>query len=221
MAGTRVDIKKHAQSRRAIWAPSLPRPPSRPDNPEQTFGWDRCVLTRLMRSLYAAVRDVSGCAVIVDSTKDRALRLPPPRSVQNWTLRIVHLVRDSREVAYSWEKTEVARPEYGQPPDTGAGRSWTAAPQGDRRWNGTPENVLFHYLGRSGVPRLLMRYESLLDDPTVGLQRVLSLVLWTYSTFLLLSRSDPSAGRIRIVAAPYSRRQPDPFPTRTRAPSRR
>jgi hypothetical protein len=41
-------------------------------------------------------------------------------------------------------------------------------------WNA--KNALFHYLGYSGLPRLLMRYESLLDDSDVSLQRARAFV---------------------------------------------
>ncbi len=59
--------------------------------------------------LFAAIAQVSGATVVVDSSKD-----PPHgfvlREVPQIDLRAVHLVRDSRGVAYSWTK-RVVRPD--------------------------------------------------------------------------------------------------------------
>jgi hypothetical protein len=62
-----------------------------------------------LRKLYGAIQKVSGCHVIVDSSKvpTYAFLL---REVPQIDLRIVHLVRDSRAAAYSWQRKKV-RPE--------------------------------------------------------------------------------------------------------------
>ncbi|QGN33895.1 sulfotransferase [Microlunatus sp. Gsoil 973] len=59
--------------------------------------------------LYAAIRQVSGCEVVVDSSKITSLAyvLSHSRSLQ---LKMVHIVRDARAVAYAWTKV-VRRPE--------------------------------------------------------------------------------------------------------------
>jgi hypothetical protein len=130
--------------------------------------------TRVLRSLYGAVSEESQCAVIVDSTKD------PPyafllRSVREIDLRVAHLIRDSRGVAYSWAKRGVARPEYANHPllrGTFMNRRtpWRSAVLWDLK------NLLFHCLASSGVPRVLIRYESLVEDPGTNIRRVMSLV---------------------------------------------
>ena len=56
---------------------------------------------QLLGRLYAAVKQVSGCSVIVDSTKDPSYAFLL-RNVPRLDLRFVHLVRDGRGVAYSW-----------------------------------------------------------------------------------------------------------------------
>ena len=61
--------------------------------------------------LYRAIREVSGCQVIVDSTKS------PPfamllRNVPGIELRVAHLVRDSRGVAFSWTKRDIKNVQY-------------------------------------------------------------------------------------------------------------
>jgi len=125
---------------------------------------------QILTSLYQSVREVSGCQVIVDSSKD------PPyafllRQSRRLDIRLVHLVRDSRGVAYSWGKTGVARPEYADHP-TLAGtfmntrRPWRSAVEWDVK------NLLFEWLGKTGTPRILVRYESLASAPEHTLRRI-------------------------------------------------
>src|SRR3712207_1729970 len=59
--------------------------------------------------LYAAAAEVSGARVLIDSSKHSALAYCL-RWVPGLDLRVVHVVRDARGVAYSWTKT-VRRPE--------------------------------------------------------------------------------------------------------------
>src|SRR5439155_19145064 len=57
----------------------------------------------ILGSLYRALGEVSGARVLVDSSKlpSHALLL---RRVPGVDLRLLHLVRDSRGVAFSWQK---------------------------------------------------------------------------------------------------------------------
>lgn len=126
----------------------------------------------VLTGLYAAVKQVSGCSVIVDSTKD------PPyafilREVESVDLRVVHLVRDSRGVAYSWAKEDVERPEYANHPSLRSTfmksqATWRSALEWDAK------NALSHWLGVTGVPRLLIRYEELASAPSAVMGRVLA-----------------------------------------------
>lgn len=59
--------------------------------------------------LYAAICEVSGQDVVVDASKWPAHGLALSRSGAV-DLRVVHLVRDARGVAYSWSKSDVVRP---------------------------------------------------------------------------------------------------------------
>jgi sulfotransferase family protein len=123
--------------------------------------------------LYAALGQVSGGSVIVDSTKDPAYAFVLGK-VGGIDLRVVHLVRDSRAVAYSWSKTGIGRPEYARHPTLSGTfmdrrASWRAALE----WDG--KNALFHYLSHTGVPRILVRYEALLENPACELRRALAL----------------------------------------------
>ncbi|GFJ89664.1 hypothetical protein [Phytohabitans rumicis] len=60
-------------------------------------------------AIYEAAARVSGASVVIDSSKHSALA-HCLRWVPGLDLRVVHVVRDARGVAYSWTKT-VVRPE--------------------------------------------------------------------------------------------------------------
>jgi hypothetical protein len=112
--------------------------------------------------LYAAAADVAGAHVIVDSSKHSALA-----HVLRWAddvdLRVVHVVRDARGVAYSWTKT-VARPET-----DGTDEMTRYSPaRSALLWNA--HNAAFGLLARRGVPVRRMRYEQFLADPRAALR---------------------------------------------------
>jgi Sulfotransferase family len=116
--------------------------------------------------LYGAIRSVTGCRVIVDSSKD------PPyafvlRSVPGLDIRLVHLVRDSRGVCFSWTK-RVVRPEV---VDRTAYMDQVTPGRMALRW--IDYNVLFHLLGRLGMTRLFVRYESIVEAPRRSVDRIL------------------------------------------------
>lgn len=110
----------------------------------------------LMVQVFAAVQTVSGCQVVVDNSK-----LPSSayllRGAPGVDLRVLHLVRSSHGVSYSWSK-ELAREDFdGQPmrrfsPSRSA-TEWLAY------------NAAFELLAALGVPRLLLHYEDFVADP--------------------------------------------------------
>jgi hypothetical protein len=120
----------------------------------------------LLDRLYTAVRQVSGRPLLVDASKhaSHAFLLRHLRGVD---LRLVHLVRDSRGVAFSWTKP-IRRDEVVDS-DTRM-RTFTPLRMSARYLS---YNLLFHLLRRLGVPTLLLRYESLVRDPAGQLTRVL------------------------------------------------
>ena len=120
----------------------------------------------VIAALYRGIAEHTGGAIIVDSSK-----LPPyavlVRSLPGVDLRVVHLVRDSRGMAYSWTKA-VARPE------AGADRTMMHQHKPSRsaaRWMGY--NSLFHLLGTTEVPVTRVIYEDLVVDPRGQLDRIL------------------------------------------------
>lgn len=113
--------------------------------------------------VYAAAAAVAGASVVIDSSKhaSTAFVLRRVRRPAALDLRVVHLIRDSRGVAYSWTKV-VRRPEadsdspnavmYRYPP-------WRAA----LLWNA--QNAGFAALARTTTPVWRLRYEELLVSP--------------------------------------------------------
>jgi hypothetical protein len=158
-----ADVRRRQQDldrNRRIPAMALPRWGRRSAETAELGAW--------FGRVYAAVADVSGASVVVDSSKHASTAFLLRRA-PGVDLRVVHLVRDSRGVAYSWAK-RVQRPEVaGAPaemPRYGAGRS--AA-----KW--LSYNSLFHLLAATGVPTLPLRYEQLVADPRTALESVLGL----------------------------------------------
>jgi UDP-N-acetylglucosamine transferase subunit ALG13 len=118
--------------------------------------------------LYRAIHTVAGGSVLVDSTKD------PPfafllRHVDAIDLRIIHLVRDSRGVAYSWTK-RISKPERVDRPEL---MNVYDPVNTSLRW--LSYNLLTQVLARLGVPRVFVRYESFIEAPKEHLVRVAAL----------------------------------------------
>ena len=114
--------------------------------------------------VYAAAAEVSGAQVVVDSSKHSALA-----HVLRWAddidLRVVHVVRDARGVAYSWTKT-VSRPET-----DGTDEMTRYSPgRSALLWNA--HNAAFGLLAKRGVPVRRIRYEEFLADPRIELIRL-------------------------------------------------
>lgn len=117
--------------------------------------------------IYQAAGSVSGARVVVDSSKHASLAY-----ALHWAddidLRVLHLVRESRGVAYSWSKA-VRRPEVVD------GEAYMP------RWSPLTvcalwlvQNAAFDQLGRRAMVTRL-RYEDFVDDPGEALRQVRSL----------------------------------------------
>jgi hypothetical protein len=117
---------------------------------------------RYYSKVYNAAARTSGARAVVDSSKHSALAYCL-RHADDIDLRVIHVVRDSRGVAYSWTK-RVPRPEADRDDQMtrySPGRSALL-------WNA--HNVSFGVLGRLGVPVRRVRYEELLADPKATLR---------------------------------------------------
>ena len=118
----------------------------------------------VLERLYRAIQTVSGAEVIVDSSKRFSyavlLSLLPFAD-----LRVVHLVRDSRAVAYSWGRTK-------ESPAVVGGRLMPrmSPAQASRAWS--IQNYSFGFVSRfARFSRL--RYEDFVSDPTFYLAETL------------------------------------------------
>lgn len=123
--------------------------------------------TDVLARLYAAVKEVSGCSVVVDSSKNASYAYIL-RHVDNVDFRVVHLVRDVRGVAYSWGKRAIPRPEvlgrleYMDAHSTGkVVQAWLTV------------NALFELLARRGTPSTLVRYEHFVREPHLECARLM------------------------------------------------
>lgn len=117
--------------------------------------------------LYAAAAQVAGADVVVDSSKQASL----PHILRLTTLldlKVLHCVRDSRAVAYSWSKT-VQRPEA----RGGANSVMTRYPPAKLALAWVRHNLVIDALRGLRVPTIRMRYEDWVADPDSALRRVL------------------------------------------------
>jgi Sulfotransferase family len=115
-------------------------------------------LEKTLELLYAAILDVSRAAVVVDSSSDPTYGFVL-RSVDRLDVRVVHLVRDSRAVAYSWTRSK-RRPEI-------SGRTAymrrRSPIQSAVHWD--VHNLLLEILVARNRSALRVRYEDLVADP--------------------------------------------------------
>jgi Sulfotransferase domain len=114
--------------------------------------------------LYRAISEVSGCELIVDSSKHPSLA-HCLRWRSDIDLRVLHLVRDSRAVAYSWSR-QVRRPDTEN--ESYMTRYSTAMAAG--QW--TTQNAAFHLLPRVGCPTMRLRYEDFVAEPEAAMRQV-------------------------------------------------
>ena len=117
--------------------------------------------------LYRAVRQVSGCALLVDGSKHASLAFCL-RSEPAIDLRVIHLVRDPRAVAYSWTK-RVRRPEAAEAVKESNEFMATFSPSRTAmRWN--ISNLGLHALAALGTPTRTIRYEDFVAAPVAGMR---------------------------------------------------
>jgi hypothetical protein len=118
-----------------------------------------------LAKLYRAIATVSGCRVIVDSSKSPTYAYILDRT-PGIELYGVHLVRDPRAVAFSWNK-RVLKPEAADEEYMDAYGPFRVGTQ----W--VVYNALFAAIRRSGTPTSFLTYEQLVADPESELRRVL------------------------------------------------
>jgi Sulfotransferase family len=120
----------------------------------------------LFRDVYLAAQQASRARLIVDSSKHPSM-VYCLRSQPDLDVRVVHLVRDPRAVAYSWAKT-VERPEAG---DEQKFMSKYSAARAASLWN--VENLAVSGLSRLDVPVLRVSYEAMVEQPASTVRKLL------------------------------------------------
>nr|WP_229399220.1 sulfotransferase [Micromonospora okii] len=118
----------------------------------------------LYTRIYAAAAAVTGARIVVDSSKHASTAFAL-RWADDLDLRVLHLVRDSRAVAYSWAK-QVRRPEV---VDAEAYMPTFSPLTVSKLW--TAQNTAFHLLA-TRAPVVRLHYEDFTADPRGTVARV-------------------------------------------------
>jgi len=122
--------------------------------------------SELLGRVFDGIREAAKCDVVVDSSKFPVWAYLL-RHIRNVDLRLLHLVRDSRAVAYSWAKTVV---EPGVPHTQAFMRQLHPA-RSAMHWMAF--NAMCHPLKALGVPTLFLQYEAFAQDPFRAMQQVM------------------------------------------------
>ncbi|MCB0973481.1 MAG: sulfotransferase [Actinobacteria bacterium] len=136
--------------------------------------WDRyridlAVYARRLARIYEAIAQVAGVSVVLDSTKHLSMAYVL-RNVAAVDVRVVHLVRDPRGVAHSWQRQR-QRPEIA---DRVEMMPTMSPARTSARWLGY--NLGFDALARLGTPTMRLRYETFVEEPAASLQEVAEFV---------------------------------------------
>lgn len=123
-------------------------------------------LDETLLALYRAIAKVSGAPALVDSSKDSAYAFLLS-NIEGIDIHVVHLVRDSRAVAHSWQRRrrrpEIVDREAFMPliRPTGSAAGWNA------------RNISAESLRWFSPRYTRLRYEDLTSDPASQLARLL------------------------------------------------
>ena len=148
----------------------------------------------VLSRLYGAIREVAGKSVVVDSSREVSQALVLAR-IPSIDLKVLHLVRDSRAVAFSNSRRkpqfgdDIASPvrkpmlSFERKQETPFGRGWH--PRGccpgeglwQARWSGLGAmrrlQAIPHLRRRSKIPYARLLYEDLVRDPREAIVRAL------------------------------------------------
>jgi hypothetical protein len=121
----------------------------------------------ILSGLYGAIRSAGTAEMVVDSSNvpSAAYLL---RRVAEVDLRVVHLIRDPRGVAYSWTR-RVARPDT-----TGRTVYMDRYPPYRMAARWVTRNLAFEVLESLGIPMVEVHYEALIRAPRQEMRRILA-----------------------------------------------
>lgn len=129
-----------------------------------TYVRHQATYTAALRRLYEAIHDVGRAGIIVDSSKDVST-LYLLTQMADVRLRLLHLVRDSRAVAYSWTK-RIVRPDI-----VGREEYMHTFSPGKAAADWMVRNTLTEAARGRADGYLRLRYEDLIADPLATLRR--------------------------------------------------
>lgn len=148
------ELRRLLGTSRELFRVAAGRGPAHPDDLEE--------YAEITRALFRAVREVSGSEIVVDNSK-----LPAEANLRAATAgldtRIVHLVRDSRGVAFSRSR-QVPRQDI-------ENRLMRRIPPGRTAARWTFYNFILEAISRR-PQRLMLRYEDLVASPQEEFRRV-------------------------------------------------
>ncbi len=194
----RVDARLASQTDRRLRAQLLPTLLRTPRDRRYTSA-DCEPYKQITQQLYAGLAALNGSRVVVDSSKFAKYALFLDR-LPEIDLRVVHLVRDSRAVSFSY-----FRPIPRHPGASAGNHLRTHGVAGSSQlW--LRENLSAEALKAVGIPYVRMRYEDLCRDPAPFLQRVadfvgegpLGLAVKDRSTFEIRPTHGPSGNPSRF-----------------------
>ena len=166
---SKVDIWNIRQLKRSVerfrWIPGMISPSLHSPSIRVKFEEYTDIISRL----YAAIYKTSGGTTIVDSSKIPTYGFML-NSIEKTNVHIVHLVRDSRAVAYSWQKKKIR-------PDVMTKQTYMPVYKPSTKaleWDFY--NLLFEYLGKQVASYQLLRYEDLVSDPELAVTKILKLI---------------------------------------------
>jgi hypothetical protein len=134
--------------------------------------------------MYRETAAVTGARVLVDSSKDPIYGLLL-RNQPGVRLHVVHLVRDSRAVAWSWQRTR-------QRPETAGGGNLPVHSPVHTSLEWDLRNALSHLTGR-GAGYTRITYEALVSDPASALDAITLAVAGTEAAALGAGRAPDGA----------------------------
>jgi hypothetical protein len=138
-------------------------------HPSRAYRADYARFAAALLPLYRAIQRVSGCRWLIDSSKEPSYALVLG-ALPGVRLSVVHLVRDSRAVAFSWMKEK-------EIPDVHWKRAYMhrySAAQSAAWW--VTFNSLCHVVGFGAERYVRVYYEDFARDPAAALTRMLTAI---------------------------------------------
>jgi len=130
------------------------------------WGRDLAIHQDLLSRLYDGILAESGCEVIVDSTKDPSHGYVLA-TMDDVDLYVIHLVRDSRAVAHSWQRRKFN-------PGSGVNMNRYSLLKTGAEWDMI--NALISGLRPLAAGYTVLHYEDLISDPSTALTGVFDMV---------------------------------------------